>query len=105
MFLNGRGIPTPNERGEQIVDDDSFYVMFNASHEPVEFTLPEAKWGQRWAELLETGECSEERRRGTARRSSIRRVRQGDDSGVVAGACFAVSTENERGGWRKRTGP
>ena len=32
VFLNGRGIPTPNERGEQVVDD-SFYVMFNASHE------------------------------------------------------------------------
>ncbi len=54
VFLNGRAIPTPNERGEQIVDD-SFYVMFNAHHEPLEFTLPEAKWGERWAEMLDTG--------------------------------------------------
>ena len=64
VFLNGRGIPTPNERGEQIVDE-TFYIMFNSSHEPVVFTLPEAKWGQRWAELLETdegdGETEEER--------------------------------------------
>jgi glycogen operon protein len=55
VFLNGRGIPTPNERGERIVDE-SFYVMFNASHEPVEFVLPEAKWGRRWVELLVTDE-------------------------------------------------
>jgi glycogen operon protein len=53
VFLNGRAIPTPNERGEQIVDN-SFYVMFNAHHEPLDFTLPEAKWGERWAEVLDT---------------------------------------------------
>ena len=40
-----RAIPTPNERGEPVVDD-SFYVMFNAHHEPLEFTLPESKWGE-----------------------------------------------------------
>ena len=53
VFLNGRAIPTPNERGEQVVDD-SFYVMFNAHNEPLDFRLPEAKWGERWAELLDT---------------------------------------------------
>jgi glycogen operon protein len=53
VFLNGRAIPTRNERGEQIVDD-SFYVMFNAHHEPLDFTLPEAKWGERWVEILDT---------------------------------------------------
>ena len=46
-------IPTPNERGEQIVDD-SFYIMFHAHHEPVDFTLPEAKWGECWTEVLDT---------------------------------------------------
>jgi isoamylase len=59
VFLNGRGIPTPNERGEQIVDE-TFYAMFNAHHEPVEFTLPEPKWGRRWAELLDTTDHSED---------------------------------------------
>ena len=53
VFLNGRAIPTPNERGEQVVDD-SFYVMFNAHNEPLDFRLPEAKWGERWVELLDT---------------------------------------------------
>ncbi|MDP8932417.1 MAG: glycogen debranching protein GlgX, partial [Actinomycetota bacterium] len=39
VFLNGRGIPTPGPRGERIVDDD-FYVVFNASDQPLDFTLP-----------------------------------------------------------------
>ena len=69
VFLNGRGIPTPNERGEQVVDD-SFYVMFNAHHEPVDFTLPEAKWGERWVELLETDGRAEDARRGQDRRGA-----------------------------------
>src|SRR5215217_2448984 len=59
VFLNGRGIPTPNERGEQVVDD-SFYMMFNSSHETVDFTLPEPKWGRRWIELIETRDQSDE---------------------------------------------
>ena len=55
VFLNGRAIPTPNERGERVVDD-SFYMMFNAHHEPVEFTMPEAKWGDGWAVVLNTAD-------------------------------------------------
>ena len=53
VFLNGAAIPTPNERGERIVDE-SFYIMFNAHHEPLDFTLPEAKWGDCWTEVLDT---------------------------------------------------
>ncbi|HXW08170.1 MAG TPA: glycogen debranching protein GlgX [Vicinamibacterales bacterium] len=53
VFLNGRGIPTPDERGEQIVDA-SFYVMFNAHHEPIAFTLPPEKWGEAWTEVMDT---------------------------------------------------
>jgi isoamylase len=53
VFLNGDGIPTSNLRGERI-KDDSFYVMFNAHSEPIEFVLPESKWGQRWTIALDT---------------------------------------------------
>jgi glycogen operon protein len=53
VFLNGRAIPSPNERGEPILDD-SFYLMFNTHREPVEFTLPDDKWGERWTVLLDT---------------------------------------------------
>jgi glycogen operon protein len=53
VFLNGQGIPTPDSRGERVVDD-SFYVMFNAHHEPLDFRLPPKEWGQRWTEVLDT---------------------------------------------------
>ena len=55
VFLNGRAIPSTNERGEPVVDD-SFYLMINANHEPLEFTLADAKWAERWNMLLNTGE-------------------------------------------------
>jgi isoamylase len=55
VFLNGRAIPTPNERGEPVVDE-SFYVVFNAHHEPLDFTMPEDKWGTTWGVVLDTNE-------------------------------------------------
>ena len=48
VFLNGDALHSPNERGEPIMDD-SYYVMFNAHHELLDFTLPDRKWGKRWA--------------------------------------------------------
>ena len=82
VFLNGDAIPTPNERGERVVDG-SFYVMFNAHHEPLDFTLPEAKWGTRWsraAEHLRAGaSCSMDDRPGPR----ARRGRHADRAGVV----------------------
>ena len=58
VFINGAAIPTMDERGERVVDD-SFYVMFNAQHDPSEFVLPEAKWGERWTVILDTNEASD----------------------------------------------
>jgi isoamylase len=55
VFLNGAAIQGTNERGEAD-RDDSFYAMFNAHHEPLEFTIPEAKWGRRWSVVLDTAE-------------------------------------------------
>ena len=53
VFLNGEGIKSPNMRGERVIDDD-FLLLFNATHEDMEFVLPEAKFGERWRELLDT---------------------------------------------------
>ncbi len=58
VFLNGEAIPTPNERGEPIVDD-TFYVMFNAHHEPLPFTLPDQRWGDAWCVVLDTFEAAD----------------------------------------------
>jgi glycogen operon protein len=57
VFLNGNAIPTRDEQGRR-VNDDSFYVMFNAHHEPVEFVLPEARWGEQWT-IEQTGHALE----------------------------------------------
>jgi isoamylase len=55
VFLNGGAIRTLDERGRHVVDD-SFYVMFNAHSEPVEFVLPESKWGEHWSVTIDTSD-------------------------------------------------
>jgi len=59
VFLNGREIPTRTARGEAVVDD-SFILLFNAHHEPVEFTLPARRLGTRWGLELATGSADGE---------------------------------------------
>jgi isoamylase len=59
VFLNGNAIASTDERGERVVDD-SFYVMLNANYEPVEFRLPDAKFGRRWTEVLRTSEYADQ---------------------------------------------
>lgn len=53
IFLNGETIPNPYPRGEP-VKDDNFYVIFNAHHEALIFTLPGINWGTLWIKELDT---------------------------------------------------
>jgi isoamylase len=53
VFLNGRGIASPDDRGNKVIDD-SFLVLFNAHHEPLPFTLPPEAWGARWQVVIDT---------------------------------------------------
>ncbi len=53
IFLNGEGIQSLDSRGERVVDE-SFYVLFNAHHEPLQFTLPKRDWGDEWVVVLDT---------------------------------------------------
>jgi glycogen operon protein len=53
VFLNGDAIATSDERGARVVDE-TFYVMFNAHYDAVEFRLPDQKWGAQWFEVLNT---------------------------------------------------
>jgi len=55
IFLNGDAIDAPDERGVKVTDD-SFLVCFNAGEAKVPFTLPPAKWGQRWSVVLDTAQ-------------------------------------------------
>lgn len=53
VFLNGKGIRHVNKKGEPI-HDDSFYMIFNAHYEPVEYTLPPKKYGTEWHKVIDT---------------------------------------------------
>lgn len=53
IFLYGRGIHSPGPKGELIVDD-SFYIIFNAYHEALDYKLPAAKYGREWIRVLDT---------------------------------------------------
>lgn len=53
IFLYGRGIHSPGPKGEHVIDD-SFYIIFNAHHEPLEYKLPPAKYGKQWTKVLDT---------------------------------------------------
>jgi glycogen operon protein len=55
VFLNGKAIPTPDSRGEPIVDD-SFYILFNGHYEPLPFKLPNCPWGDAWMKVIDTNE-------------------------------------------------
>ena len=53
VFLNGKAIHELDARGERIVDD-SFLLLFNAHHEPLTFTMPDASYGDVWNVVLDT---------------------------------------------------
>ncbi|MCB1826107.1 MAG: hypothetical protein KDJ54_16640 [Candidatus Competibacteraceae bacterium] len=55
IFLNGEEIATPNRRGERIIDD-GFILLFNADHEPVEFSLSEDPRGWAWRTVMDTAQ-------------------------------------------------
>ncbi len=57
VFLNGHGIRSTGSKGQQIVDD-SFYIIFNAHYEPLEYIIPPAKYGDKWIKVLDTNEAS-----------------------------------------------
>jgi glycogen operon protein len=59
VFLNGDAIPSPDERGARVVDD-SFLLLFNAHYEPLTFTMPAKRWGDRWLRMIDTADSFNE---------------------------------------------
>jgi isoamylase len=53
VYLDGYGIHSKNYDGEPIIDD-SFYLIFNAHSEPVEYKLPPRRYGENWVKILDT---------------------------------------------------
>jgi isoamylase len=55
IFLNGDDIASIGPRGQR-ERDDSFYLLFNAYFEPLEFVLPAQQFGRRWLRVLDTAD-------------------------------------------------
>jgi glycogen operon protein len=53
VFLNGEQMDSTDPRGDPVVDD-SFYILFNAHHERVDFATPAEEWGKGWIKVLDT---------------------------------------------------
>ena len=52
VFLNGQEIPTHDREGNPI-EGASFLMLFNAHHEPLDFTIA-APLGDQWVTVLDT---------------------------------------------------
>lgn len=53
VFLNGKGLHAIDSEGHP-VEDDSFYIIFNAHHEPISYHLPDERYGAGWELILST---------------------------------------------------
>jgi glycogen operon protein len=53
VFLNGAGLPDPDIHGRPLVDN-SFYLLFNAWDEEIDFVLPDARWTALWEVVLDS---------------------------------------------------
>lgn len=56
VYLDGRGIRSVDAKGNKIYDDH-FYLIFNAHHEPIDYKLPNEKYGSRWTKILNTDDA------------------------------------------------
>ncbi|MDQ1439779.1 MAG: isoamylase, partial [Acidimicrobiaceae bacterium] len=54
VFFNGQALPDVDRHG-QPVRDDSFYLLFNAWDQPLDFVLPAAMGSRSWDVALDTG--------------------------------------------------
>ncbi len=55
VYLNGRGLHSLGPKEDPYVDD-SFYMIFNSSHESMQYILPEKKYGDHWIKVFNTSE-------------------------------------------------
>lgn len=53
IYLNGSDIPEVDWYGKQMVDND-FILIFNAHYEPIQFTLPDERYGKKWKLIVDT---------------------------------------------------
>jgi isoamylase len=59
VFLNGQGLHTVNSEGQKVVDDN-FYIIFNASDQPIEYKLPDQHYAKDWRMIFDTARYRQE---------------------------------------------
>ena len=77
VFLNGHGITGSDDQGRRIVDD-SFFVIFNGDHAPLQFRLPAVLGPQPWTRIIDTARLkpkAEQRKPGSRIAVEARSVR------------------------------
>ncbi|MGB0124571.1 MAG: glycogen debranching protein GlgX [Silvibacterium sp.] len=67
MMLNGQTLAVSDELGNPVIDD-SFLLLLNAHHEPVDFTLPPTPEGGRWKCCLKTSDLGNPFKSSTPRK-------------------------------------
>src|SRR5215467_8694609 len=58
-YLGGRSIPDQDADGRRVLDA-TFYVIFNAHYEALDFVVPDLGWGKSWQRILDTATASME---------------------------------------------
>jgi isoamylase len=53
VYLSGDGVPDKTVEGKEL-KDDNFFLLFNASADPVAFKLPPEAWGSPWKLIMDT---------------------------------------------------
>jgi isoamylase len=53
VFLNGMGLHSVGLTGEKVIDY-SFYIIFNAYHDDLEYKLPPEEYAEHWIKVLNT---------------------------------------------------
>ncbi|RYZ48492.1 MAG: glycogen debranching enzyme GlgX, partial [Sphingobacteriales bacterium] len=56
VFLNGQGINAHTYKNEKITDD-SFYLIFNAHYDPLQFVFPAEEYGRKWEQIINTAQA------------------------------------------------
>jgi isoamylase len=57
VYLNGSFLDMRSAKGEE-VNDDNFFIIFNADADPIQYKLPTKIHGDHWIEVINTTRCN-----------------------------------------------
>ncbi|MFD5073835.1 glycogen debranching protein GlgX [Streptomyces sp. NPDC058371] len=89
VYLCGDEIGERGPEGERL-SDDSFLVLFNAWHEPVEFRLPPSAFGELWRVVADTADPLGEDSDETEFKAGVRLTLEARSMRVLSRPCRAV---------------